>query len=178
MTITPPNRFLTAMLLASLVALTARPVLAEEVEPRPVFSFLGQDTENPSTMTKLMGKSCKQKGEETECKSIGGKIGGVGLKYIAMKYYQGKLYGIYGAIADHGFGELLAAFSAKYGSPVTEKRIWQNKRGNTFDNLTFIWTFQCGTLELESLGWDIETSSFEFLCEANQPPLDDPVVDF
>lgn len=177
MTTTLPRRFFSAAFL-SCIALASGSAHAKSTDRRPVFSFLGQDTETPSTMDEIMGTACTQTGDETECKSFGGELGGVKLKYIAMKYYQGKLYSIYGAIWDHGLGDLLVAFSAKYGNPVTEKRTWQNKRGNTFDNPTFIWTFQCGTLELETLGWDINSSSFEFTCKANQPPPDEPVVDF
>jgi hypothetical protein len=151
---------------------------AKAAEPPPAFSFMGQDTEHPSTMTEIMGSACKQEGKETECKKFGGEIAGVKLKYISMKYHDGRLYYIYGAIWDHGLGDLLAAFSAKYGNPIAEKRSWQNKRGSTFDNPTFIWKFKCGQLELETLGWDIDSSSFEFACDANRPPPEEPVVDF
>lgn len=163
--------------LASLAIATV-PIEASAAEALPVFGFLGQDTETPTTMTEIMGKSCKQEGEETTCQAYNGELAGIRVKYIVMKYYHGKLYNLYGAIWDHGLGDMLAAFSAKYGSPIAETRTWQNKRGSTFDNPTFIWKFRCGDLELESLGWDLNSSSFAFTCAANQPPPEEPVVDF
>lgn len=165
--------------LIAAVAVSAPAQAAPTDAAKPAFSFLGQDTETPTTMTDLMGKSCSQKGDEMTCESPGGgELGGVKLKYITMKYYRGKLYNIYGALWDHGMGDLLAAFSAKYGNPTAETRVWQNGRGARFDNATFIWKFRCGELELESLGWDLNTSSFQLTCPANQPPLPPPVVDF
>lgn len=177
MTIFASRKRITATIFAGLVLMVC-PTHALAAEPVPVFSFLGQDTDTPTTMTAIMGTACTHAGDETKCQSYGGELGGVKLKYIVMKYHQGKLYNMYGAIWDHGLGDMLAAFSARYGQPVAEKRRWQNKRGSTFDNPTFIWKFRCGDLELESLGWDLNSSSFGFSCPANMPPPDKPVVDF
>lgn len=147
-------------------------------EPAPIFTFLGQDTETPSTMTELNGKKCSTEDGITTCEAYDVPLAGVKLKYLSMKYNQGKLYRIYGALYKTGFGDILGAFSAKYGNPKSESRTWQNRAGSTFDNPTFIWNFRNGDLELETLGWDLNSSSFEFTADKNAPPPEPPVVDF
>lgn len=145
----------------------------------PVFSFLGEDTENVINRTDLNGTKCTVSGQKTSCTDMADPvIAGQKLRWLTLDYYNGRLYSVYGNFGKYAFGEILAAFSAKYGKPTMETRKWQSKAGATFDNLAAVWKFKGGELELESMGLDINTGSFGFTSKTNSPPPDPPKVDF
>ncbi len=163
--------------LAAGVAMVAAPACAAD-EPAPVFDFLGQDTETPTTMTELLGEPCRRKGEELTCNAYGVELAGLYMKHISMSYYHDRLYSVSGAFSNKVVDRMLASFSAKYGAPQTETQVWQNRAGSTFDNQTYAWTFASGNLVLKELGWDLDTAGFEFTSAKNAPPPEPPVVDF
>jgi len=145
----------------------------------PVFTFLGEDTESVSSRTELNGSKCTVTGPKTSCTDMNDPvIAGQKMRWLTLGYYNSRLYAVYGNFGKYAFGEILSAFSAKYGKPSMETRKWQSKAGATFDNLVAVWKFKGGYLELESMGLDINTGSFEFTSKTNSPPAEPPKVDF
>lgn len=145
----------------------------------PVFSFLGDDTETPTSRTTLNAATCTAKGDEKGCDDFSNpKIAGTELKWLSMSFHKGLLYRVMGASWTNRYDILLDAFTAKYGQPQIEVKKWQAKSGATFDNSVATWKFKGGELELDSLGPDLNTLSFVFVSVPNSPPRDAPKVDF
>lgn len=145
----------------------------------PVFSFLGDDTETPTTRTALNAAACTTSGDKTTCDDYSSpKIGGADLKWLSLSYNRGLMYEVMGGTWTNRYSTLLDAFTAKYGPPKVETRKWQAKSGATFDNTAAIWQFKGGTLELVELGPDLNTALFTFVSTVNAPPKEKPKVDF
>lgn len=174
------RKLITNTLPAALAALslTCSAAAHAQNEAPKILDFLGQDTETPSTMSELNGKACSVKGSITQCKALNVRLAGVTLRYLSLEFHDGRLYTLYGALYREDLGDVLGAFSEKYGNPRARTAIWEDRAGTTFDNPTFIWSFKGGDLELETMGWDTETSAFTFVSADNRPPPEKPVVDF
>lgn len=158
----------------------ARRPAAAIAHPLPVFEFMSQNTETTTTMTMLNGKPCTQeKSDVLECTDMSDPIiAGQKLRWLSINYYKGKLYRVYGNTNKYSYGELLSAFTSKYGNPIISADKWQAKSGATFDNAVATWRFKGGNLVLESLGLDINTGQFSFDSDVNSPPAAPPKVDF
>ena len=145
----------------------------------PVFSFLGDDTETITTRTELNQNKCSQKGDVLECDDYRTvQLAGTELKWLSISYYKGKLYQVISSTWTNRYSILLEAFTAKYGKPEIEIRKWQAKSGATFDNSVAIGRFKGGTLELKSLGVDLNSAGFTFVSSLNSPPREKPTIDF
>jgi hypothetical protein len=151
----------------------------------PVFDFLGQNTETPTTMTTLNGEDCRVQGDNTLlCASYQGpgtagpKIGGIELLTLRMTFSAQKLFLVEGRANRTQFASLLEAFTLKYGRPQMAVRKWQNQAGASFDNTVASWTFKGGKLELTSIGAYISQSQFTFVSQANSPTRNPPKIDF
>lgn len=146
---------------------------------RPVFSFLGDDTETPTTRKDLNAKACTTTGAVMECDDHSNpKIGGADLKWLSLSYNGGLLHQVIGATWTNRYATLLEAFTAKYGTPKIEVRKWQARSGATFDNAVATWQFKGGFLELSALGTDVNSALFMFVSTANAPAKEKPKVDF
>jgi len=160
------------------MALVASPAIAQE---KPVFDFAGFDTEtavaNPS-----FGRGCDVDRDEpgkTACSAWNMRLGDGSAKIVMVNLYEGKLSSALGILDRNQFLSVLSAFTAKYGSPDrTETRVWRNGAGASLDNEVFIWEFQGGELELESIGSRIRDSSFQFFHTTNRAPTEAPPVNF
>lgn len=146
----------------------------------PIFDFLGQNTETPSTMKALNGVPCKtSKDGHRSCTAFNRpKIGGVSMNFIGMSFYNDKLHTAFGMAESISFYDLLSAFTAKYGKPEMQTRKWQNRAGASLDNTVAVWRFRGGKLELASLGQQIDKTDFMFISFANAPAPRAPKVDF
>lgn len=153
---------------------------AVNVKSPPIFSFMGQDTETPTTMVDLGGEACQKNGAELECSNFrNATIAGRPMRYLDMRYNAGKLYMVIGAFGDAAYSAVRDAFIAKYGTPdEVVVRKWQSKAGGVFDNLVSIWRFKGGDLQLNSMGSKVGSGDFAFESMANSPPKAAPKVDF
>ena len=158
----------------------SRSAPATAAKPLPVFDFLGQNTESITTMTSLNGTACSGSVQEKfECRDFNDpKIGGVTLSFIDMTFYQGKLYMLIGSAGRYSFGDLLGAFSSKYGAPAMKTEKWQNRAGAQLDNSVAVWKFKGGNLELKSIGSSLNDVDFTFISAINSPPAAAAKVDF
>lgn len=144
----------------------------------PVFSFLGDDTETPTVRSELMGALCTTGGGELQCAAYDDpEIGGTDLKWLTITYYNGLLYRVSGSSVPNRYGTLLNAFMAKYGEPTMTTREWKARDGAQLDNVIAIWYFKGGTLELRSLGTDVNSLLFTFVSNANRPPFLAPQIE-
>jgi hypothetical protein len=150
-------------------------------QPLPIFDFMGQNTETVSTMTALNAAKCDAADTEgkVDCTDYNDPtVGGVRLNFLVMNFYKGKLYSVFGTGGKYTFPSLLSAFTAKYGTPKLETRVWQNRMGAKLDNPVAIWHFRGGNLELASIGSRIDDVDFMFISGPNSPPAPPPKVDF
>ncbi len=172
----------------------------------PIFSFMGHDTETVYTESAfkprctLNATQCTERDRHDisaplralgQCRSINqvGKtectnrdypqVAGKTMKWVSMNYFNGKLYSIYGSAINGSYGDLLSAFTEKYGPPTSmgaEK--WQAQSGATFSNMVSRWKFKGGELQLSALGLDLNSCAFQFDSIENSPPADHPKIDF
>jgi hypothetical protein len=147
-------------------------------KPLPVFEFLGQDSETPTTMTELNGRPCSGT-VKMSCANIGlATIGGEHVLYLTMNYYQARLYRVSARFEARSFLPLLAAFSEKYGKPAITSRKMQARGGALVSGSVASWRFKGGTLDLVEKDGAVDAGQFLFLSKDNQPPPDKPIVDF
>jgi hypothetical protein len=147
-------------------------------KPLPVFEFLGQDSETPTTMTELNGRPCSGT-VKMNCANIGlATIGGEHVFYLNMNYYRTLLYRVSARFEARSFLPLLAAFSEKYGKPAITTRKMQTRGGAVASGSVASWRFKGGTLELVEKDAVADAGQFLFLSKDNQPPPDKPIVDF
>lgn len=155
---------------------------AQQQAKQPIFDFLGQNTETPSSPFMLGFKNCipAPSGKTTCSNDLNVvKIGSAQVVLLMMSFNDGKLYSVIGDTIQMAYPDLLAAFTVKYGEPdVTEVRKWQNKIGATFDNSVSIWTFHGGKLELSQMGSRRDSCGFQFLSSKNTPAAPPPTINF
>lgn len=161
-----------AIATAAIAALMASPAAAQTA----TFEFRGETT---AAVADLAGRSCDALEDgSVSCKNGFLELGGVPRVFSVNYYYNDRLYAVVGNFHGSWFGTMLAAFTAKYGQPVTTVSDWQNQAGATFKNDVATWRFQDGTLILERMGDDRDYSSFEFTNPAGVPPAVPPTVNF
>ncbi len=164
------------LLLAAGSAATHRPRAAAASKPLPVFEFKGRTTEEtgPTNIA-----DCPDTDGESDCGYENPPMAGTTLEYLHLKFHNQRLYEVLGGFSDWAYPKVRDALGAKYGSPNSvATRKWQNKAGNTFDNVVSIWHFKGGDLELDSMGSTTDTGLFIFISGQNAPPADKPKVDF
>lgn len=144
----------------------------------PVFSFMDQTTDKPRTMTALGDGGCSQRGATTSCMQIGGELAGRPLIYLSISFHNDRLYEVSGSAKKWAHPDILAAFTAKYGKPLTRSQKWQNKMGASFENSVAVWKFKGGALELRAIGSRIDDMDFAFIHLGNSPPATAAKVDF
>lgn len=152
---------------------------AAPAKPLPIFDFMGSNTEEISATDQTDQSTCTTDGDKKSCTKFEPTLAGKQIDFLMQDFYKGKLYHVFGAFGEYAYGDLLSAFTTKYGASaqiVTRK--WQSKGGSVFDNSVVIWHFKGGDLELDSMGLEVGKGSFEFTSEPNSPPAAPAKVDF
>ncbi|WP_125962396.1 hypothetical protein [Sphingomonas sp. ABOLF] len=145
-----------------------------------VFSFMGDDTETPTSRTMINKSKCSQEGAILSCTEyLDATVAGRPMRWLTMKFNEQKLFMVNASFGDAAYDDVRAAFIEKYGPPArAETRKWQSKGGAVFDNAVLTWNFKGGRLDLESLGAQVGSGAFSFVSTANAPPPEKPKVDF
>ena len=144
----------------------------------PVFSFMGQTTDEARTMDALNGSPCTVEGPKVHCADFRDpELGGATLSFLTMDFYNDRLYMVIGSAKKWASPKLLEAFTAKYGPPSITSEKWQNAMGTVLDNPVYTWHFKGGRLELDTIGSRIDDTDFTFT-GINGPPKEPAKVDF
>ncbi len=94
-------------------------------------------------------------------------------------FNDGKMAAVSGVTPSSKFSEISSAFEAKYGKPnKVEEGVWQNRLGAKFENITKIWVFSDGFLELVARGDKVDEAKFRFYAIENAPKAEKPTVNF
>jgi hypothetical protein len=172
------RRRLLALLSAALVLSLGAGAQAQDTV-LPVFDFMGDDTETPTTRTTLNGSQCTRDGATLECNDHADpSMGGVTLDWLSLSYNDGLLFRAMGSLDSRRYMKLLEAFTAKFGEPVMSVEKVQARSGASFDNTVATWPFRGGELRFLSIGTRVDKSLFLFVSTANEPPSEGPTVDF
>ena len=86
-------------------------------------------------------------------------IAGAPVKGLFLYYYSGKLEMITITLDPKHFPEVVAALTEKYGTGSLETETLKNLTGATFENKMYSWRRNKATLEAQTYGRNLETSS-------------------
>lgn len=144
-----------------------------------IFSFMGDDTETPTSRKTLNKADCKTDGDKMNCIDASRPtVAGVTLNLLLMNFNKGLLWGVAGDADTEEYPTLLRAFTEKYGQPTVETKEWKSRGGAVLTNNVATWKFKGGEMVLRRLGRSANSLSFMFGSEDNAPPRDKPKVDF
>lgn len=86
-------------------------------------------------------------------------IAGAPVKGLFLYYYSGKLEMITVTLDPNHFPGVVAALTEKYGTGSLETETLKNLTGATFENKIYSWRRNKATLEAQTYGRNLETSS-------------------
>ena len=154
-----------------LAALAATPAAAQDLQPFEFKGFVaGQDI--PAEKLKSCGK-----GGTVTCYEPMTQISDVYVGYM-LETDNYRMSSLFVDASSGNFTPIFEAFRAKYGEPCeVVDTVWMNAAGAEIDNPNFIWCFSTGRLLVARYGAQINKMAILYT-DDNQPPPDDPVINF
>lgn len=160
-------------LLAAFGLMAAAPAMGAEQDLKP-FRFLNFVA--GEVIPHAMLKGCGKK-PDVVCPYPLMRISTVYVSMVVTTHNY-KLSTLYLDAHPNSYGDLLRAFTAKYGEPCEATiAVWKNALGVELENPTFRWCFSSGKLFFSKFGAQIDKMGILYE-DVNRAPDPEPVINF